>query len=131
MPDSNPDMNVVISNLLRYGLVVSTALVILGVALVFADMPSGFPGSLPVLVSQNYGKPTLSVGSLFSGLAAGNPGSVIELGLVVLLATPVARVAASVIIFAEEKDRAYVAITLFVLIVLLLSTFVIGPSQAS
>jgi uncharacterized membrane protein len=125
------DMNVVVSNLLKYGLIVSTSLIVLGVALLFARTPGGFPESLQQLVSSNYGKPTLSAGALFSGLTAADPGSVLELGLIVLLATPVARVAASVVLFAEEKDRTYVAITLFVLAVLLVSTFIIGPFEAS
>jgi len=43
----------------------------------------------------------------------------------------VARVAASVILFAAEHDKIYVAITLFVLIVLLIGIFLIGPLEAA
>jgi uncharacterized membrane protein len=61
----------------------------------------------------------------FSGLpgrlASGEPAAITQLGLVVLLATPVARVAASVIGFALEGDRLYAAVTLAVLVVLLTS----------
>ena len=42
-----------------------------------------------------------------------------QLGLLTLLATPVARVAASVVGFALERDRLYTAITLAVLLILL------------
>lgn len=126
-----PDMNVVISNLLKYGLIISTILIIGGVVLVFLQTPAAFPSSLQQVVSENYGKPALDFGVLAKGLASANPGSVVELGLIILLATPVARVAASVVLFAAEKDRAYVAITLFVLIVLLVSTFLIGPYESS
>ena len=56
---------------------------------------------------------------------------IIELGLIVLLATPVARVAASVLMYALQKDKMYVAITLFVLIVLLFGLFVVGPIEAA
>jgi uncharacterized membrane protein len=63
----------------------------------------------------------------FSGLpgrlASGEPAAITQLGLVVLLATPVARVAASVLGFALEGDRLYAAITLAVLLVLLTSIF--------
>lgn len=131
MEAGRADMNAVISNLLKYGLIISTALVVLGMALVFARTPAGFPATLQSLVSSNYGKPTLSIGSLVDGLDSANPGAVVELGLIVLLATPVARVAASVILFASERDRRYVLITLFVLIVLLVSTFVIGPFESA
>jgi len=46
---------------------------------------------------------------------------VIQLGLLALLATPVARVAFSVVAFAFERDRLYVGITLVVLAILLAS----------
>ena len=45
----------------------------------------------------------------------------IQLGLVLLIATPVVRVAFSVLGFAEEHDRMYVGFTLIVLAVLLYS----------
>jgi len=49
--------------------------------------------------------------------------AVIQLGLLILIATPVVRVAASVVAFAVERDRLYVAITLYVLAVILVSFF--------
>jgi uncharacterized membrane protein len=45
----------------------------------------------------------------------------IQLGLLLLIATPVARVAFSVVAFVLERDRMYVGITLLVLAVLLFS----------
>jgi uncharacterized membrane protein len=125
------DMNVVISNLLKYGVIASTALVVLGVILTFARLPSSFPTSIQQMVSTDYGKPTVDIGQLFSGVAAANPSSILQLGLLILLATPVARVAASLILFAAEHDRIYVVITLFVLLVLLTSIFLIGPLEAA
>jgi uncharacterized membrane protein len=46
---------------------------------------------------------------------------IIQLGLLLLIATPVARVAFSVWGFAAEHDRMYVVFTLMVLAILLLS----------
>jgi len=46
---------------------------------------------------------------------------IIQLGLLILLATPVARVAFSVFAFALERDRLYLVVTLFVLAVLMFS----------
>lgn len=48
---------------------------------------------------------------------------IIQLGLLLLIATPVARVVFSVFAFARQRDFAYVGITLIVLIVLLSSLF--------
>ncbi len=45
----------------------------------------------------------------------------IQLGLLLLIATPIARVAFSVVGFAIERDRMYVVFTLIVLAILLYS----------
>jgi uncharacterized membrane protein len=47
----------------------------------------------------------------------------IQLGIVLLLATPVARVAFSVVAFALQRDRLYVMVTCIVLGILLYSIF--------
>ena len=52
---------------------------------------------------------------------AGHALGIIQLGLVLLIATPVARVAFSVVEFAAERDSLYVATTLLVLAVLIYS----------
>jgi len=46
---------------------------------------------------------------------AGRGSGLIQLGLLILIATPVARVVFSVFAFARQKDRLYVAVTLVVL----------------
>jgi uncharacterized membrane protein len=48
---------------------------------------------------------------------------IIQLGLLLLIATPVARVAFSIFGFAVQRDRLYVAFTLVVLLILLYSLF--------
>ncbi len=132
MKKGNPgyDLTGVVSGVLKYGVIISTVLLLTGLALLIVDKPVGLPNSLQQLVSSNYGRPTLNIGQLLSGVAQGMPVYVIQLGLVVLLATPVVRVLASVIVFAAERDRTYVAITLIVLGILLLSIFVVGPAEA-
>ncbi len=47
----------------------------------------------------------------------------IQFGLLLLIATPIARVALSAIAFARQGDRIYFAITSFVLAILLFSLF--------
>jgi uncharacterized membrane protein len=53
------------------------------------------------------------------GVAAADPASIILMGLLLLIATPVARVAFAVVAFAVERDKLYVAVSLAVLAVLL------------
>jgi uncharacterized membrane protein len=50
-----------------------------------------------------------------------HPRGIIQLGLLLLIATPVARVAFSVLAFAWQRDRTYVIVTLIVLVILLYS----------
>jgi uncharacterized membrane protein len=54
---------------------------------------------------------------------AGQTRSIMQLALLLLIATPVARVIFSVFAFAMEGDRMYVVFTLIVLAVLLYSLF--------
>ena len=60
---------------------------------------------------------------IFSGLAHLDGPSVIQLGILALVATPVIRVAFSVGAFAIQHDRLYVAITLIVLGILFYGLF--------
>ena len=66
-----------------------------------------------------------TIGDVLAGAAHLHGPSIISLGLLVLIATPVARVAVSILIFARTRDRMYVGITSCVLLLLLLS-FLIG-----
>ena len=62
------------------------------------------------------------VGFAFGGRGQG----LIQLGVLLLIATPVARVAFSVYVFARQRDRLYIVVTLAVLGLLLFSLFA-GP----
>jgi uncharacterized membrane protein len=64
-----------------------------------------------------------SIGGIVKAAASLRGRGVIQLGLLVLLATPVARVAFSLYTFIRQRDRIYVLITAFVLLLLLGSLF--------
>jgi uncharacterized membrane protein len=68
-------------------------------------------------------RPDSDFSGLFSDLGGLQPIAIAQLGLLVLVATPLVRVMASVVGFALEGDRLYVAITLTVLTILLVSLF--------
>jgi uncharacterized membrane protein YfcA/uncharacterized membrane protein len=61
-----------------------------------------------------------------AGLLVLRPQAIITLGLLLLIATPVVRVAVSILVFLYERDRRFVAITLLVLLILLFSIFYVG-----
>src|SRR5947209_16980880 len=65
-------------------------------------------------------------GQVWTGLLILRPQTVIALGLLLLIATPVVRVAVSILAFAVERDRRFVVITLLVLLILLFSIFYVG-----
>lgn len=112
----------------RFRLVVSGVLIV-GVTTSAALIAAAFAGSLLVgwqgsLIGAATGSDaTTNFGGLLPAVLAGRPIGLAQAGLVVLVATPVIRVAASVVAFALEEDRLYAAITLVVLAVLLTSLF--------
>ncbi len=110
----------VVSYVLLVGVVTSGILIALGFA---ASLPVGWTGSLRGDPSTTT-SPT-DFGAVLDGLGALRPIALAQLGLLVLLATPVLRVAASVVGFALEHDAIYTAITLAVLAILLASLFVV------
>jgi len=65
----------------------------------------------------------LSVGVIFRLAFAGDLTGIVYLGVIVLIATPIFRVAISSIYFAAERDRAYAGITILVLGMLLLALY--------
>ena len=67
-----------------------------------------------------------SPAGIVAGAFHGSPRAMIQLGLLLLVATPVARVLFSAIGFAVERDRLYVGVTLVVLAVLVYSLFAAG-----
>jgi len=122
-PDS---MNGLISSLLRYGVV--TAAIIIGVGTVLMLLGNGGQNiSQLVVYNPNqvpHGNFDPTIGHMLAGLAAFDPQSIVELGVIVLLATPAARVLLSVLLFAAEGDRTYAYITAVVFALLLFSMLV-------
>jgi uncharacterized membrane protein len=110
----------VVSTVLRTGVVTAAALTTVGFAL---SLLVGWNGSL-LRAAPTASAPT-DFSHLVSGLLALRPVAFAQAGLLVLLATPVLRVATSVAGFWLEGDRLYVAITLAVLAVLLGSIFLV------
>jgi len=113
-------IELVIGNLLRAGVLLSATVVILG-GIVFlarhghniADYRT-FRGNLSTL---------RTLAGIFHGTHNLSGSAIIQLGLLLLIATPIARVIFSAVAFARERDFLYVAFTLAVLAVLAYSLF--------
>ena len=119
-------IDLAISRVLRTGVLLSIAVIGTGMLVTFIHHPSYFSSrpSLGTLTSATESYPR-TVGSVIEGAMDGRGQAIISLGVLLLIATPVARVALSIIIFAIEHDRLYVLITTAVLLLLILS-FVLG-----
>jgi uncharacterized membrane protein len=102
------DLNRIVSYSLRVGVFASALLSVVGLLLWAA---SGFNNLVAVAGSA-------IVDDLASALR-GNGSGIIYLAIVVLVATPVFRVAVSAAYFVKEGDRKYVLISLAVLAMLL------------
>jgi uncharacterized membrane protein len=110
----------IMGTLLRVGVILSAAVVLAGG--IWHLVQSG--GTIPDYRTFR-GEPAelrSITGILRAPFQSGPPG-LIQLGLLILIATPVARVVFSVVTFALRRDRMYVWITLAVLAVLLSSLF--------
>jgi uncharacterized membrane protein len=110
----------VVSAILLTGVVISATLIAAGLAgSFFVGWEGSLAGAPPV------DRATSDFGILPRGLTTLRPAALVQVGLVVLLLTPVARVAASVVGFLLERDWMYVAFTTIVLGILLASLFVL------
>ena len=62
-----------------------------------------------------------SIPKILQGMAEFDSRAIIQLGLLLLIATPVLRVVFAIVAFYLEKDRLYIAVSSVVLAVLLFS----------
>jgi uncharacterized membrane protein len=111
-----------VGGILRLGVLVSSAVIVLGlVPFLFRD------GGQPADYHVFRGEPAAfrTVPGAIAHAAAGHPRGIIQLGVLLLIATPVARVALCLVEFTRERDRLYVAVTLAVLATLAWGLF--GP----
>jgi len=117
----------VIAIILRGGVYISGTILVVGLVAFLIQSPSSRGLVTQVLRSSTVSPdiPT-SFGAVGQGLRNGSATAIIELGVLVLLATPVVRVAASIFLFLFEADWLYTALTAVVLALLLISIFLLG-----
>jgi uncharacterized membrane protein len=110
----------IIGGMLRTGVILATAFV-LGGGLWYLIQFGGVKPGYEIFKGEPASLTTVS-GIVRNALALDARG-LIQFGLLVLMATPVARVLFSVFAFAAQRDRTYVAITLIVAATLFYSLF--------
>ncbi|MHB1768680.1 MAG: DUF1634 domain-containing protein [Phycisphaerae bacterium] len=100
---------------LRVGVILSVAVMILGLTISFIHAPPTVKQMRHVVFTTN---PML----MYQGVIHGQGKSIIDLGLLLLVLTPITRVAVSVVLFAVvDHDWFYTWVTLAVLLLTLIS----------
>jgi uncharacterized membrane protein len=111
-------IEIIVGNLLRAGVLLSAAIVLIGAILYLVRH-----GSSPVEFRVFQGEPAdlRSLHGVVRDTVAFRARGIIQLGLLILIATPIARVAFSIYAFARERDRMYVIFTVIVFLILMFS----------
>jgi uncharacterized membrane protein len=111
-------MEIIMGRLLQIGVLLASAAVLIG-GFLYVRAHAGSTADYRTFT----GEPAdlRSARGLFGLLLTGDPVAVIQLGVLLLIATPVARVVFAVVAFALERDRLYFAVSLTVLAVLMVS----------
>jgi len=109
------EMEIIISDLLRIGVLLSAVIILIGFCMFLITGKSGYSGNYyPINPLE-----------ILKGLISFKSYSIILTGLLILILTPVFRVGVSIIVFFQEKDFLYVKITSLVFTILLIS-FILG-----
>ncbi len=126
-------LEVAIAMLLRIGVMIAAVLVAIGGIMTLRHPESRVPsfrvfhapafhasGEVATAVAAPHAA-IYSIGAIFYHLRDGSGASIIALGLLVLIATPIARVVFAIIGFARERDMLYTVISFIVLAILVFS----------
>ena len=115
---SDAGIDELIGDLLRVGVIVSSLIVLVGGGLYLKRHGTELPG-----YHMFYGEPSelRSVLGIMKEAYSFSGRGIVQFGLLLLIATPVMRVAFTVVAFMIQRDRIYVGVTLIVLSVLLFS----------
>jgi uncharacterized membrane protein len=108
----------IIGRLLQVGVLMAAGIVLFGAVLYLRETAHQVTH---YHTFRGVAAPLKTIGGVLRGAIALDAQSVIQLGLLVLIATPIARVAFSIVAFALERDWLYVGLTFVVFGVLLYS----------
>lgn len=112
------DIQKMLGSILRYGVMSAAICVIAGGIIFLINQGAGTPEYHHFLGAR----PELrSLSGILVGVRHLDGDAIIQLGVALLIATPIARVLFSVFAFALEKDFLYVSISMLVLAIILFS----------
>jgi uncharacterized membrane protein len=112
------DMQAVIGWVLRIGVIVSISVVFVGGVIYI----SRHGGAIPDYSKFNGVPNFVQLHGLINGIISLKGRSIIQAGIILLIATPILRIVFSTIGFVLEKDYLYIGISLLVLLIILISS---------
>ncbi len=115
---TDEQVETLLGNLLRAGVMLSAGVVLLGAIWYLLRHGASTPD---YRVFRGEPSELRSVHGIVNGMFSLDSRGLIQFGLMLLIATPIARVAMSAVAFLLQRDRTYVVVTLIVLTVLLWS----------
>ena len=112
---SDRRVETIMGNLLRTGVLLSAAVILVG-AYVYLHRNGHVPADYRVFRGEPAG--LRDVRGILHDALSGSGSGIIQSGLLLLIATPIARVAFSVIAFLIQRDALYVFVSIVVLAIL-------------
>ena len=119
-PITDKQLESAIANMLRFGVVLAAIVVLVG-GLMYLHHPS--------MARPDYSRfhatpPELhTVAGVLRGVLRLDANSVIQLGILLLIATPVVRVIFCIVGFSRQRDALYIGVSITVLVILTYSLF--------
>ena len=118
MPDDS-SVEQTMGNLLRAGVILAAVVTLAGGIVFLAKRWQESPPDYSHFPQADRPRELNNVPDTIGFAFGGRGQGLIQLGALLLIATPIARVAFSVYVFARQRDRLYIIVTLIVLILLL------------
>lgn len=117
---ADQDIEIIVGNLLRAGVIISSAIIVIGAIIYLWQSGHQHPNYHKF---EGMNNTFYSLSYVINGVSKLSGEHIIQLGVLVLIATPVARIVFSIIGFIKENDNLYIIITFLVLFIILGSIF--------
>jgi uncharacterized membrane protein len=118
-PPGGPGLEIWISYVLRIGVLIAAAVILIGLVLLIIRGPSGGGSTSLHQIVDREQQMTVRPSVILHGVRAGNAVNIIQLGIFALILTPVTRVAMTIVLFALQRERVFTLVTLAVFLILL------------
>jgi len=114
-------MEITLSNILRGGLILSMLCLGIG-AIIFLWQSGSQPENLEIIVGEHNHLNSLQI--VLRSIISGDSYAILQLGIIILILTPVLRVATCLWMFCLQRDLLYILVSSVVLLILLTSLFI-------